>query len=48
MGADASHLDGLVCGAHMCSSSVAGLVVDMDALGMVEGAGGDLGMLAGA
>jgi hypothetical protein len=48
MGADALHLDGLGCGAHTCSSSVAGLVVDIGTLGMVEGAGGDWGMHAGA
>jgi hypothetical protein len=48
MGADASHLDSLGCGVHTCLSSVAGLVVDMGTLGMVEGAGGDWGMHAGA
>jgi hypothetical protein len=44
----ALHSDGLGCGAHTCLSGVAGLVVDMGALGMVEGAGGDWGMHAGA
>jgi hypothetical protein len=43
-----SRLDGLGCGAHTCSSSVAGLVVDIGALGIVEGAGGGWGMHAGA
>jgi hypothetical protein len=32
----------------MCSSGAAGLVVNMGALGMVEGASGDRGMHAGA
>jgi hypothetical protein len=44
----ASHSDGLGCGVHMCSSGVAGLVVDTGASGIVEGAGGDWGMHAGA
>jgi hypothetical protein len=48
MGVDVSHSDGLGCGVHTCLSGVAGLVVDMGALGMVEGAGGDWGMHAGA
>jgi hypothetical protein len=48
MGADASRSDGLGCGAHTCSSGVAGLVVDMGALGMVEGAGGESDACAGA
>jgi hypothetical protein len=48
MGADVSHLDSLGCGAHTCLSGVAGLVVDMGTLGMVEGAGSDCGMHAGA
>jgi hypothetical protein len=47
VGADASRLDGLGCGAHTCSSGV-GLVVDTGALGMVEGAGGNWGMQVGA
>jgi hypothetical protein len=48
VGADVSHSDSLGCGAHMCLSGVAGLVVDTGTLGMVEGAGGDWGMHVGA
>jgi hypothetical protein len=44
----ASHSDGSGCGAHICLNGVAGLVVDTGTLGMVEGAGGGLGMHVGA
>jgi hypothetical protein len=46
VGVDASHSDDLGCGAHTLSG-VAGLVVDMGTLGMVEGAGGDWGIVRG-
>jgi hypothetical protein len=48
VGADVLHLDGLGCGAHTCLSSVAGLVVYIGTLEMVEGAGGGCGMHIGA
>jgi hypothetical protein len=48
VGAHMSCSDSLGCEVHTCSSGVAGLVVDMGAFRMVEGADGDWGMHAGA
>jgi hypothetical protein len=48
MGADASRLDDLGCGAHTCLSGVAGLVVDMDGMRAVGPGGGESDACAGA
>jgi hypothetical protein len=47
-GADVLHLDGLGCGAHMCLSGVAGLVVGMDGARAVGLGGGERDTCAGA
>jgi hypothetical protein len=40
-GADVLHFDSLGCGAHMCLSGVAGLVVGMDGVRVVGPGGGE-------